>query len=129
MSEFEDHNDVARGAVLRHSLYVGNPNNRDLPKRNALTVSAALREVMRIMEGNEHLGAIEDVLAENILGEIDKYVATFIPKGGDDDLWLAFDNVVDNLGIEVKALDERTFERLEAALNEFRQNDLRLFGK
>lgn len=127
MSEFRDHNAVARAAVLVRSAYVGNPNNRDLPKRNALVVASALREAMRVMEGNEHLGVIEDVLSENIFDEINNYVATFIPKGEDDDLWLAFDNVTDNLGIVVNDVTEETFKCLDAAMEEFKRKHLGLF--
>ena len=62
---------------------------------------------MGVMEGNENIGVIEDVLLKNIFDEINNYVATFIPKGEDDDLWLAFDNVTDNLGIVVNDVTEK----------------------
>jgi hypothetical protein len=78
MTDFYDHNGEARGAFLKRSIYVGNPENRD--KHNALTFQAALNEARRIMAGNNYLELIEEVLFEKIHDEICNYVATYIPK-------------------------------------------------
>jgi hypothetical protein len=112
-----DLNVIADAVLVERSVYVGNPQNRDTPKRNAIAFQQALDEARRVMAGNEHLEVIEWAMAEMIFEELEKYVATFIPKGEDDNLWRAFLNFCNCDG---HVCDEAFFERLDKEIEEFK---------
>ena len=82
------------------------------------------------MADNEHLEVIVEVMCESISDEVEKYAATFIPKGNDDDLWRAFLNITENCGEgDLTEIDEKYFARLDAALAEFKREHLSLFDE
>jgi hypothetical protein len=115
---YPEHNVVADAAVVERSVYVGNPQNRDIPKRNAIAFQQALDEARRVMAGNEHLEIVEWAMAEMIFEELETYVATFLPKGENDNLWRAFLNFCICDG---HVCDEAFFERLDKEIEEFKR--------
>jgi hypothetical protein len=104
---YPEHNVVADAAVVERSVYVGNPQNRDIPKRNAIAFQQALDEARRLMAANEHLEIVEWAMAEMIFEELETYVATFLPKG--------FCNC------DGHVCDEAFFERLDKEIEEFKR--------